>query len=72
MNLLLSKRKAMIGELAESHSALLHECLRALADSLQRHFQRAKLLRTQLREHFVHLSGKLSESRNDEFFATRS
>ena len=56
---------------AESHSALLHERGSALTDSLKRHFEASKFLRTQFREHSFHLPGMLSEGRNNEVLATR-
>src|SRR6266849_6685843 len=56
---------------AESHSALLHERVGALADFLQRHFEATKLLRAQFREHSLHLPGMLSEGWNNEVLAAR-
>ena len=38
------------------------ECGSALADFLKRHLEATKFLRTQFREHFLHLPGMLSKS----------
>jgi hypothetical protein len=50
---------------------LRHERDSALAGSLERQFEAAKLLRAELREHSLHLSCMLSEGRNNEVSASR-
>src|SRR5260370_19425270 len=52
-----------------SRSTLLHQRGSALADFLECHFEAAKLLRAQLREHFLHLPGMLSKGGNNEILA---
>ena len=44
-----------------SRSTLLHQRGSALADFLKRHFEATKFLRTQFREHSLHLPGMLSK-----------
>src|SRR5207245_3808427 len=50
-------------------STLLHQRGRALADFLKRHFEATKFLRTQFREHSLHLPGMLSKGSSNEIFA---
>ena len=50
---------------------LLHQGGSALTDFLQGHFEAAKLVRAQFREHFSHLPGMLSEGWNNEVLAAR-
>src|SRR5258708_28449630 len=58
-------------ELAWCRSTLLHERSSALADFLKRHFEATKFVRTQFREHSLHLRGMLSKGRSNEVLAAR-
>src|SRR5258706_14186027 len=55
-----------------SRSTLLHQRGSALADFLKRHFEATKFLRTQFREHSLHLPGMLSKGSSNEFLAAWS
>src|SRR5260370_133093 len=58
-------------ERASCRSTLLHERSSALADFLKRHFEATKFVRTQFREHSLHLRGMLSKGRSNEVLAAR-
>src|SRR5258706_15843998 len=64
-------RASREGELASCRSTLLHERSSVLADSLKRHFEATKFVRTQFREHSLHLRGMLSKGRSNEVLAAR-
>jgi len=55
-----------------SRSILLYQRGSPLTDLFKRHFETTKLLRTQFREHSLHLPGMLSKGRINEGFAAWS
>src|SRR6202011_826633 len=60
-----------IGSRVQNSAPLLHQRRSALTDFLERHFEAAKFLRAQLREHLPHLPGMLSEGWSNEIPAAR-
>src|ERR1700685_1516890 len=60
-----------IGFRLQPLTSVLHQRGSALTDFLKRHFEAAKFLRAQIREHFPHLPGMLSEGWNNEIPAAR-